>query len=87
MAFDLLRVVERREDARRELGWASAIDELEHAVQVDPVDTGQPLSEVERKAGADQLPGAPPHPLRTIVHTSAVDAHARVRARKVLILT
>ena len=82
MAFDLLRVVERREDPRRERRWTAAIDELEQLVQVDAVRPRQPLGEIDRESGAGQSAGAPPHPLRSLVHSPAVDAHAQLAPPK-----
>jgi hypothetical protein len=73
-------VVERREDARRQVGRTAPIDQLEQPVQVDPVRPRQPRREVGRESGAEQPPSAPPDPLRSIVGSPAADAHVWLAA-------
>ena len=70
------RVLQRREDARRGLRRAAAIDQLQQLVQIDPFGPRQPLRQIKREPGAHQPPGPPANLLGSILRSPAVDAHA-----------
>ena len=74
-------VVERREDARRQVGRTAPVNQRKQPVQVDPVGSRQRAREVGRESRAEQPPRAPPNPLRSVVGSSAVDAHVGLAAQ------
>jgi hypothetical protein len=81
--------INRCEDARRQLGRAATIDQLEQRVKVDRAVTGEPSSQVRAAARADQAAATPLDDLnrRRWFSLGRVEGHARVSARPVARLT
>ena len=82
-------VIDRCKDARRQLGRATTIDQLEQCVKVDRAVAGEPSSQVGGAARADQAAATPLDDLhrRRSFSRGRVEGHARVSARPVARLT
>jgi hypothetical protein len=67
-------VVEGRQDAGGKWGWAPALDELDHRVQVKRAVRGDPPGETRLDSSAHQAPLTPPGQVLTRIDGGGLQA-------------